>query len=589
MSLPRILVIDDQFGRSQKDRRNLCINFALKDVTGDDAHPEDIENPVAEACFCSSQTKTDSFITNDASVALSSVENGWPHSYGWFWSMVLLDIRFASGITSENSEPAGQPGDNGFGIIILEEIVQRFPDLPVVILSSRERHEVIEECRRKGALDFIQRVGYSSGNESPKEVLREKIFQHALIPDTRTLYDERLRIVGNSIPLFLTLRAARRAATGAGNILIIGETGTGKELLAKYVHDVSPKASGPYQIFHPFGTAETLQEDNLFGHVKGSYTGATADRKGLFEIANAGTLLIDEIGDISENLQQKLLRPLESRVIERQGGNKGTDLDLQVVLTTNKNLEEYARTGRFKLDLLNRINAYMISIPPLRERKNDILPVANKLLEILCRENNARWPRKIQPDATQWMIDYDWPDNVRGLRNVLEKAVKNNKDSELVVFSDIRLNTIVDDDTSDRAISNKQSGKKEDIEELIHIISNFPFPKDYKKLFGRMPGLQDAVSKMMIHYLKSVIEATKKMRPNAPQIEELNLTGAASCMVGRQLKTAEALDLVKRLLRYDRAALEQFLNDDLMLKEIYNGVLKKRPTTPNSNNQGDKK
>ncbi len=229
MSFPKILVIDDQFGRSIDDRRNLCLSFAIKDITGDDSNPEKIDNPVAESFFCSAQREENGVISNDTGIALSAVKNGWPDSDGRFWSLVLLDIRYVSGRINEKGEPQGQGGDNDFGIRILEEINRYYPDVPVVMLSSRERNDVIEECRKKGAVDFIQRIGFSSETTSPKEILKQKLAEHALLSDTRKLGDERLRITGKSLSILKALRSARRAATGKGNILILGETGTGKE------------------------------------------------------------------------------------------------------------------------------------------------------------------------------------------------------------------------------------------------------------------------------------------------------------------------------------------------------------------------
>jgi CheY-like chemotaxis protein len=271
MILPKVLVIDDQFGRLIHDRRNLCLNFGLVDITGDDPSPEEVANPVAGAKFCSGQSIEGGNVINDTVMAVSAIQKGWPRRDGKFWALVLLDIRFVSGKIADSAETEGRAGDMDFGLRILDEIKKNYPDLPVVMLSSRERGEVIEECRNRGAADFIQRIGYSSEVKSPRDVLVEKLFQHGLLPDIRELKGEKGRIIGNSLPILLTLRSARRAATGKRNILILGETGTGKELLAEYIHHMSPKAQGPLVVYHP-GRAETLQEDELFGHVKGAFT-----------------------------------------------------------------------------------------------------------------------------------------------------------------------------------------------------------------------------------------------------------------------------------------------------------------------------
>jgi DNA-binding NtrC family response regulator len=580
MIFPKILVIDDQFGKYLNDRRNLCLNFNLRDITGDDPTPEEVKDPVAEAKFSSAQRVENGFVLNDSAIAISAIREGWPGRDRMFWTLMLLDIRFVSGRITDRNEPEGQPGDMDFGLILLEEIRRRYSDLPVVMLSSRERGEVIEECRNKGAADFIQRIGYLSETKSGRDVLAGKLFQHGLLPDLRELKDEKKRIFGDSLPMLLTLRSARRAATGKRNILILGETGTGKELLAEYIHDMSPKSNGRFVVYHP-GRAETLQEDELFGHVKGAFTGASSDREGVFERATGGTLFIDEIGDISEGVQLKLLRPLENRVVSRQGGDREIPLDIQVVLSTNKNLEEYAKTGEFKSDLLNRINAYPITIPPLRDHRTDIPLIAEHLLEYLCKEHDARWPRRILPEATERLKGHEWPDNVRGLRNVLERAVLDSKDSELVVPSDIRFDTILPDLQQGQAFSTREMGEVIDsIDELIKRLSAFKFPKDYGRISGKLPALQESIAMMMANYLLSAIEVTKKMKPGNSSDGEINLTGAVSCMMGEQLKTPKASDVIKKLLQQDRASLERLLRNSPILNKVYSEALRLRPKKP---------
>ncbi|MBI3814673.1 MAG: sigma-54-dependent Fis family transcriptional regulator [Nitrospinae bacterium] len=580
INLPKILIIDDQFGSSLRDRRNLCALFGFKDITGDDISPEQTKEPLSEAFFCSGQIRTNGRVENSINLSHDAVIKGWASAEGWRWSLIFLDLRFVSGSLKDNNEPKGQDGDDTFGLLILDDIHKGFPDIPIIVMSSRDRADVIEECRKKGAYDFIQRIGYGTEDKSPREILIQKILEHGLIEDNRILENEKLRITGSSIAIMKALRDARRAATGAGNILLLGETGTGKELLARYIHDMSPKSDSFYVVFHPFGTAETLQEDELFGHVKGAFTDAKSDKAGLFEQANNGTLFIDEVGDIPESLQSKLLRPLENRAVKRQGGDKEIHLDVQIVLATNKNLDEFAKTERFKSDLLNRIRAYPIAIPPLRERKEDIPVIAERLLEILCREHNARWPRKILPETMGLLKTHDWPDNVRGLRNVMERAVKNNKDSELIVPSDIRFDTYATETERQEIFEKATIVIADPIDDLIERLSTFEFPRDYANISGKLPALQEAVAKMLANYMLSAIEVTKKMKPGSSAEGELNLTGAVSCMMGEQLKTPKAADMIKKILQMDGESLEKLLKENPVLNKAYTEALRLRPKKP---------
>lgn len=584
-NLHKILIIDDQFGRSLKDRRNLCALFALRDITSDDKSPEKIKEPVADAVFCSGQKVTGKRTENSVELSHDAVKKGWPSEEGWRWALILLDLRFVSGAQKSDGEAKGQEGDDTFGLVLLDSIHREFPDIPVVIMSSRERENVIEDCRKKGASDFIQRVGYSTEGLSPKEILLQKLLEHGLIADTRSLSDEKYRIVGQSVAIMKMLRNARRAATGTGNILLLGETGTGKESLPRYIHDISPKRNGKYGIFHAFGTTETLQEDELFGHAKGAFTGSVGAQPGIFEANNGGTVFIDEIGDIPESLQNKLLRPIESRQVSRMGSNRDIKLDIQIILATNKDLDEYARSNKFKNDLLNRMNAFPIFLPPLRERRDDIPLIAVHLLKNLCMENNARWPRKILPDAMELLINYDWPDNVRGLRNVLERAVKNNKDSELVVSGDIifdsylKTGPIVEDKAPTQEVITANMG----LDGLIDAMSHFQFPRDYSTLSGKLPKLQKAIGKFLANYLLSAVEETKKRRPGKADGEisiEVNITGAASCIAGEQLTTLKAADIVKKLLQHDKGVLDEFVKKHPTLHEAYNEALNQRPKKP---------
>lgn len=582
MSLPRILIIDDIFGSSIRDRKNLCKIFGLLDLTGDDPNSVAIANPVAEAVFESGQQRTDNSVVNSPIKALEAVEKGWGESKTDIWALILLDLRFESGTIDEDGEPEGNTSDELFGLTLLDIIHSKYPDQPVIILSSKVREEVIENCRRRGAADFIQRHGDDAGTLSPRDLLYTKILEHGLIEDTRILSDEKLRIVGASVSLCKTLRAARRAATGKGNILLLGETGTGKELLARYIHDMSPKAKGPYQVFNPGRVAETLQEDELFGHVKGAFTGANSDQQGVFELANGGTLFIDEIGEVQENLQNKLLRPLESWSVRRQGGKIDIPINLQVILATNKNLDLYVQEKKFKSDLLNRIKSYPIIIPPLRERKEDIPRITYQLLQILCSELNARWPRTILDESMELLVGHAWKDNVRDLRNVLQRVVYNHKDSELVVPQDIQFDSIDFEEPPEQKYTNTRP-PVDPLQALLENIINFEFPQEYGMIHGKLPEMQQAIAILMAKYFQAAIEVTKKRKPGSSAVQELNLTGAVSCMVGTQLKTPKAADFVKKLLQQDESLLSNIEETYPELHQAYNEAIRLRPKKPKKN------
>lgn len=590
-TLPKILIIDDQFGGSLLDRRDLCALYGLSDITGDDSSPKHIDPPIAEAVFCTGQAKSANAVENSAPVAMEAIERGWPSPAGWRWALILLDLRFKSGVLDASGEPKGREGDDIFGLEILDGVHRSHPDIPVVIISSRERKVVIEGCRRRGAKGFIQRVGFGQSEVSPKELLSRQLNDYGLMADTRIQH----RIAGTSVSIMQILSAARRAATGTGNILLLGETGTGKELFARYIHDLSPKNNGPYVVFHGHGTAETLQEDELFGHAKGAHSTATSVRKGIFEEANGGTLFIDELGDIPEGLQNKLMRPIAEREVNRQGDSKKIPLDVQIILATNKNLDDHARNGKFKQDLLNRVSANPIWIPPLRERKEDIPLIADQWLKILCQENNAR-TREIKPDALDKLVNHDWPGNVRGLRNVLERAVKDHKDSELLIADDIRL-----DEPSRSAPQSSPMASSAplaptlastpvpsyvegELEGLLKAIEDFKFQQDYSKLQGKLPHIQKAVATLLCNYLLAAVDVTKKRRAGSAD-EELNITGAASCMAGEQLPTLKAADLIKKLLQHDEKAFKNLAIQHPLLREIYDEALRLRPKQPKGKRQ----
>ncbi len=430
--LPLILVIDDLLGRRVSGQRNMeraiaCAQFRLRDVTGD-AQNQDaaqrIENPVAEVVFCRGQTpvraETGTVVENDLDQCLRAVEAGWPLPEDGHrrWAMVLLDLCFMTGTIpgGKNGRHAGMPEGSAedehplrcFGLQILEAIHRRYPALPVVMFSTIPREEVSREFARRGARAFLEKAGGS-------EDLCKLLEMHGLIQDKEK------KIVGASLPLLLALRAARRAADGRVNLLIRGERGTGKELLAHYVHRCGNRGrTQPFVVVNSGALGEHLYGSELFGHEKGAFTGANAQRIGRIEEANGGDLFLDEIGNVLAQMQAALLRVLENRVVTRVGSNKGTEIDVRFLSATNKDVED---CDEFRDDLLDRLReGGTLVLPPLRDRREDIPLLVEPFVREAERSRGAM-RREITLAALEKLMAYHWPGNIRQLRSCLLQAV----------------------------------------------------------------------------------------------------------------------------------------------------------------------
>ncbi len=431
--LPNILVIDDQFGRCglggdfrraiapeileayRADRANLCRNYGMLDVFGD-FEPIPHEQAQCEMHICPAQRWDDKAkrIENDLQLALDAVERGWPFPDGSRWALVLLDLAFVQGPL----DVFGDPQDRTFfgRDDILPALKRRFgEDLPIVVLSSTPKKEQNELIRRGGALDFIQRIPNSPAREgASRSALADMLFLHGLLPDPAG------RVAGRSLPVLKMLRQARRASHHARTILLHGEIGTGKNLLARYIHETSFRREKPFEIFNTANRSAELQADELFGHWKGAFTGATADAPGIWERCNGGTVLIDEVAEIDLSVQQKLMEPIEDQQVARMGsgttaGNRKIPINVLTILATNRDLAAMSEDGAIKKDFLSRIHATAIEIPPLRDRKEDIPELVAKLSVDL----NASI--ELLPEALQAFCEADWKDdNIRGLRRTLE-------------------------------------------------------------------------------------------------------------------------------------------------------------------------
>jgi DNA-binding NtrC family response regulator len=229
-------------------------------------------------------------------------------------------------------------------------------------------------------------------------------------------------MVGSSPPMQRVLEIIDQVAPSRATVLITGESGTGKELVANAIHQRSPRASGPFIKLHCAALAESLLESELFGHEKGSFTGATTRKDGRFSLADGGTLFLDEIGEISPALQVKLLRFLQEHEFERVGGTQTIHVNVRVIAATNRDLKEEVARGRFREDLFYRLNVVNIETPPLRERRSDIPAIAKFFLDRYARDNE-KLVEGMSPQALELLVSYDWPGNVRELENAIERAV----------------------------------------------------------------------------------------------------------------------------------------------------------------------
>lgn len=327
------------------------------------------------------------------------------------YELLLIDVRM--------------PGTSG--LEVTRVVHEKYPSLPVIVMTAFGSIETAVEAIHEGAFDFISKpMNLAELKNTVSKALTQRTLQRRAdknVQESDELSHYQLsKIIGKTPAMLEVYKAVARVAATKSTVLVLGESGTGKELIARAIHEHGPRANRPFVAVDCGALTESILESELFGHVRGAFTGALADKKGVFEEAQGGTCFLDEIGGISPNLQARLLRVVQEHEIRPVGGKDWIPVDVRVVAATNYNLAEAVKHGEFRQDLYYRLNVVAIPLPPLRERKDDIPLLAQYFLK-RYREENDKTISTISDKAMELLCSYSWPGNIRELENAIERAV----------------------------------------------------------------------------------------------------------------------------------------------------------------------
>ncbi len=311
------------------------------------------------------------------------------------------------------------------GMELLRRAREQWPEMDVIVITAYGEVANAVEAMKQGAYDYLQKPVDLDELDMKVERLLER--RRLSMENERLWQDHRSRsglgqLIGESPVMKALFEDIKRVAPSRATVLITGETGSGKELVARAIHDLSPRRNRPFWPMHCAAFSETLLESELFGHERGAFTGAVKQKKGRFELADKGTVFLDEISEISPTTQVKLLRVLQERCFERVGGTDTIHVDIRIIAATNANLEERVKQGKFREDLLYRLQVVTLHVPPLRERREDIPLLVDVFLKRYSAENEVPVP-EIAPEVIRALQAYDWPGNVRELQGYVERMV----------------------------------------------------------------------------------------------------------------------------------------------------------------------
>lgn len=372
-----------------------------------------------------------------------------------------------------------------------EEVVKRVttetPGIPVIVLTGHGSIDAAVEAMKSGAYDFLTKpLNLDQLNLIVKRALenRELSLQHKLLKEEIESSACLEQMIGRSAEMQKVFSMIKKVAPAKASVLITGESGVGKELVANAIHNLSGRKDKAFIKVHCAALSESLLESELFGHEKGAYTGADSMQKGRFELAHGGTIFLDEIGEINQNVQIKILRVLQEKTFERVGGEKSISVDVRIVAATNKNLEEEVKAGRFREDLYYRLNVVHLKVPSLKERKDDLPLLIDSFIKKFAAENGKEIIG-IDSKAKAALLKYDWPGNIRQLQNCIESSVVMTNGKQ-IKLEDLPLS--VSEYTGQEAISIPMGIPLEDAEKII-IMQNLSANKGNKSKTADVLGI----------------------------------------------------------------------------------------------------
>lgn len=372
-----------------------------------------------------------------------------------------------------------------------EEVVKRVttetPGIPVIVLTGHGSIDAAVEAMKSGAYDFLTKpLNLDQLNLIVKRALenRELSLQHKLLKEEIESSACLEQMIGRSAEMQKVFSMIKKVAPAKASVLITGESGVGKELVANAIHNLSGRKDKAFIKVHCAALSESLLESELFGHEKGAYTGADSMQKGRFELAHGGTIFLDEIGEINQNVQIKILRVLQEKTFERVGGEKSISVDVRIVAATNKNLEEEVNAGRFREDLYYRLNVVHLKVPSLKERKDDLPLLIDSFIKKFAAENEKEIIG-IDSKAKAALLKYDWPGNIRQLQNCIESSVVMSNGKQ-IKLEDLPLS--VSEYTGQEAISIPMGISLEDAEKII-IMQNLSANKGNKSKTADILGI----------------------------------------------------------------------------------------------------